>query len=73
MEKTQPLSYPSGVGSGFPVGGAWTRFGGRGPPTQVLFSENVCENERIGSRRGERAPENFVCRSANTRHRGTTH
>ena len=25
-----------------------------GPPMQVLFSENVCENERIGSRRGWR-------------------
>ena len=30
---------------GFPVGG-------RGPPMQVLFGKNVCENERIGSRRG---------------------
>ena len=26
--------------------------GGRGPPMQVLFAENVCKNERIGSRRG---------------------
>ena len=25
---------------------------GRGPPMRVLFSENVCENERIASRRG---------------------
>ena len=24
---------------------------GRGPPTQALFGENVCENERIGSHR----------------------
>ena len=31
---------------------------------RVLFSENVCENERIGSGGGH-APENFVCRSAN--------
>ena len=31
----------------FPYGG-----GGRGPPTRVLSGENVCENERIGSRRG---------------------
>ena len=30
---------------------------------QALFGENVCENERTGSRRG-RAPEIFVCRSA---------
>ena len=29
---------------GFPVGG-------RGPSTRALFSENVCENERIGSHR----------------------
>ena len=25
--------------------------GGHGPLTQALFSENVCKNERIGSRR----------------------
>ena len=38
---------------GFPVGGgAWTRWGGRGPVTQVLFGKNVYQNERIGSRRG---------------------
>ena len=57
----------SGADLGFPVGGAWTRFRGHGPPTQVLFSENVCENERIGSHRGVGgcAPENFVCRSTN--------
>ena len=30
--------------------------GGHEPPTQVLFGENVCENERIGSHRGWRAP-----------------
>ena len=37
----------------FPWGGI-DQFGGggRGPPTQVLFSENVCENKRIISRRG---------------------
>ena len=29
---------------GFPIGG-------RRPPTQAFFGENVCENERIGSRR----------------------
>ena len=34
---------------GFPVGG-------REPPTQALFSENVYKNERIGSYRGWRAP-----------------
>ena len=26
--------------------------GGSGPPTQALFTKNVCENERIGSCRG---------------------
>ena len=35
--------------------GVWTCFGG---------GENECENERTGSCRG-RAPENFICRSAN--------
>ena len=48
----------SGADPGFLVGG------GHGPLTKALFGENVCENERIGSR-GGRAPENFVCRSAN--------
>ena len=28
----------------------WGGDGGRRPPTQALFSETVCENERIGSR-----------------------
>ena len=37
---------------GFPIRGGVHPLGGRGPPTQVLFSENVCENERIGSHRG---------------------
>ena len=32
--------------------GAWTHFGRFWPPTWALFSENVCENERIGSCRG---------------------
>ena len=39
---------------GFPTGGRGP-VGGRGPPTQVLFGKNVCENEGIGSR-GGRAP-----------------
>ena len=34
---------------GFPAGG-------RGPQMRALFGENVCENERIGSHRGWRAP-----------------
>ena len=36
---------------GFPIGGV-DPLRGRGPPTRMLFGENVCENERIGSRRG---------------------
>ena len=41
---------------GFPVGGHAPVRGGCGPPTQVLFGENVCENERIGSHGGWCAP-----------------
>ena len=40
---------------GFPVGGHGPVVGGDEPLTRVFFSENVCENEGIGSRRG-RAP-----------------
>ena len=36
---------------GFPVGGR-RPVGGRQPPTRTLFSENICENERNGSRWG---------------------
>ena len=46
-----------GVHVVFPVGGAWTRF--EGCAMQSLFSENVYENERVGSYRGY-VPENFV-------------
>ena len=46
-----------GVHAVFPVGGAWTRL--EGHATQSLFSENVYENERVGSYRGY-ALENFV-------------
>ena len=38
-----------GPDPGFSVGGAWTHSGGVWPPTWALFSENVCENKRIGS------------------------
>ena len=41
---------------GFPMGGRAPIRRGFGPPTRVLFSENVCENERIGSHRGWRVP-----------------
>ena len=34
--------------------------GGRRPPTWVLFGENTCENERIGSRRGACAGKFFM-------------
>ena len=34
-----------------PLGGM-DPLGGCGPPMQVLFTENVCENERIGSPSG---------------------
>ena len=51
---------------GFPVGGGGLGpIGGHGPLMQVLFGENVCENERIGSRRGWRAPGMPPPRSAN--------
>ena len=30
--------------------------GGHGPPMRALFSENVCENKRIGSHKGWHAP-----------------
>ena len=48
--KIEPIS---GAGPGFPVG-VETRFGGCRPPIQVLFGENVCEIERIGSHGGVR-------------------
>ena len=37
---------------GFPVGGVVDPLGGHGPPMWALFTENVCKNERIESRRG---------------------
>ena len=49
--------------SGFPVGGGW----GRGPPTRALFGENVCENKRIGSRRGGGVRPARPPRSANAK------
>ena len=51
---------------GFPVGGGGVHpLGGCGPPMRVLFDENVCENERIGSHIGWRAPGTLPPRSAN--------
>ena len=40
---------------GFPVGWGADPLGGRGPLTQELFGENVCENARIGSRGSAKA------------------
>ena len=40
------------IGSVDPLGGRVDLLWGCGPPMQVLFGENVCENERIGSCRG---------------------
>ena len=46
------------VDPGFPIGrgvdllgGHVDPLGGREPPMQALFAENVCKNERIGSHR----------------------
>ena len=45
-----------GVPAVFPVGGAWSHL--EGHVTQSLFSENVYENERVGSYGGY-VPENW--------------
>ena len=42
----------AGPDPGFSVGGRGPILGGFWPPTWALFSENVCENERIGPCRG---------------------
>ena len=44
------VSYKAVADPGFPVGrGDQAVGGGHQLPTQALFSENVCENKRIGS------------------------
>ena len=50
---------------GFPVGGCVYLLGGCGPLARVLFGENVCENDRIGSHRGGVRPARPPPRSAN--------
>ena len=55
----------SGGGSRISDRGRGPIWGGRGTLTWALFGENICENERIGSHEGGRAPEHFVCTSAN--------
>ena len=49
---------------GFPIGGR-APVRGCGPLMWVLFGENVCEKERIGSHRVWRAPGTPPPRSAN--------
>ena len=46
------IKYTPVADLGFPVGGGVDPLGGCGPPTWALFSENVCENKRIGSHGG---------------------
>ena len=48
-------------GSRISLGGV-DPLGGRGPPTRMLFGENVYENKKIGLEGGH-APKFFVCRS----------
>ena len=50
---------------GFPVGGGVHPLGGCGPLTRALFSENVYENERIGSHREGCVPGMPPSRSTN--------
>ena len=53
-----------GPDPGFSVGGRGPILGGFWLPTWALFSENVCENERIGSCRGRvlaRHPQIRLC------------
>ena len=52
---SQRIMTIAGLDPGFPVGDVDPFQGGFWPPTWAHFSENVCENERIGSCRG-RAP-----------------
>ena len=44
---TRPVEDP-----GFPVGGAWTSWGGRGLPRRLCFENFVCRNKRIWTLRG---------------------
>ena len=56
------------VDPGFPVWGVLDPLAGGTFLTQALFGENVCENERIGSRRGgapgtpPRSANAYLCR-----------
>ena len=58
---------PSAVADpGFPVGGGrGPRTGDRGPPRWLRFKNFACQNERIWTRRGGRAPGAPPPRSAN--------
>ena len=46
---TQIYDFHAVADPGFPVGGGADLLGGSQPPMHMLFSENVCVNERIGS------------------------
>ena len=50
----------TGVDPGFPVGECGPIWG-HGPLMRALFSKNVCENERIGSRGGGGACAGKFC------------
>ena len=50
--------YCPGADPGFPVGGC-------GPPTQAFSVKMDVKRKELGPAGGGRAPENFVCRSAN--------
>ena len=54
-------------------GGRQPSLEGRQPPTQALFGEKICKNERIWSCWGGGCtPETFVCRSATAKARTLT-
>ena len=63
ISRQNPLIFPAiwipnpshiinGAELGFPIGGMDPFWGGVESPMWALFGENVCENERIGSRKG---------------------
>ena len=60
MFKSKVYGKP-GADPRFPVGGGAPTLvgGGHQPPTQALFSENICKNERIWSCWGGARTRNF--------------
>ena len=64
--KNPKISYCTVADPGFPVGGGVDLVrGGRGPPRRLCFKNFACQNERIWTRRGGRAPGAPPPRSAN--------